>query len=98
MLFRSGHLPSFCTACYRANRTGAAFMELAKDAHIHEFCQPNAILTFKENLVNHSSESTKEKGEEMIRNELEKIEDIKVKDETIKRLERIEKGEKDLYF
>ncbi len=93
-----GHLPSFCTACYRANRTGAAFMELAKDAHIHEFCQPNAILTFKENLVNHSSDSTKEKGEEMIRRELEKIEDEKVKSETIKRLERIEKGEKDLYF
>ncbi|QEK11578.1 [FeFe] hydrogenase H-cluster radical SAM maturase HydG [Crassaminicella thermophila] len=93
-----GHLPSFCTACYRANRTGEAFMELAKDAHIHEFCQPNAILTFKENLVRFASAKTKEKGEKMIEKELQKIEDEKVKAETIKRLERIENGEKDLYF
>ncbi|QXM06479.1 [FeFe] hydrogenase H-cluster radical SAM maturase HydG [Crassaminicella indica] len=93
-----GHLPSFCTACYRANRTGEAFMELAKDAHIHEFCQPNAILTFKENLVQFASPKTKEKGEKMIKKELEKIEDEKVKAETINRLARIEAGEKDLYF
>ncbi|TCO70727.1 [FeFe] hydrogenase H-cluster radical SAM maturase HydG [Marinisporobacter balticus] len=93
-----GHLPSFCTACYRANRTGEAFMELAKDAHIHEFCQPNAILTFKENLVQFASDQTKEKGEKMIEKELEKIDDKKVKEETLKRIKRIEEGEKDLYF
>lgn len=93
-----GHLPSFCTACYRANRTGAAFMELAKDAHIHEFCQPNAILTFKENLVHHASEDTKIKGQRLIAEEIEKINDEKVKAETVERLKRIEKGEKDLYF
>ena len=93
-----GHLPSFCTACYRAKRTGEAFMELAKDAHIHEFCQPNAILTFKENLVNVASSETKEKGEKMLAIEIEKIEDEKIKDETLKRLIRIENGEKDLYY
>ena len=93
-----GHLPSFCTACYRANRTGEAFMELAKDAHIHEFCQPNAILTFKENLIHYASESTKVKGEKMIAEELEKIEDEKIKNETIERLKRIQKGERDLYY
>ncbi len=93
-----GHLPSFCTACYRENRTGAAFMELAKDAHIHEFCHPNAILTFKENLVNNSTDITKKLGEEMINKEVEKIEDSKIKEEVIKRLQKIEEGEKDLYF
>lgn len=93
-----GHLPSFCTACYRANRTGEAFMELAKDAHIHEFCQPNAILTFKENLMVSASEETRVKGEKMLLQELEKIEDEKVKKETIVRLKRIEEGERDLYF
>ncbi len=93
-----GHLPSFCTACYRANRTGEAFMELAKDAHIHEFCQPNAILTFKENLVNVASKETRKMGEKMLAVEMEKIEDEKIKEETKKRLKRIEEGEKDLYF
>ncbi|MCT4607020.1 MAG: [FeFe] hydrogenase H-cluster radical SAM maturase HydG [Marinisporobacter sp.] len=93
-----GHLPSFCTACYRANRTGEVFMELAKDAHIHEFCQPNAILTFKENLVQFASDQTKEKGEKMIQKEFEKIDDEKMKEETLKRLKRIENGERDLYF
>lgn len=93
-----GHLPSFCTACYRANRTGEAFMELAKDAHIHEFCQPNAILTFKEHLVNCASIETKKKGEKMIEEELEKIEDKKVKIETMNRIKKIEEGTKDLYF
>lgn len=93
-----GHLPSFCTACYRANRTGEAFMELAKDAHIHEFCQPNAILTFKENLVNFASDETKAKGEKMIEKELQKIDDEKIKEETLKRIKRIEEGERDLYY
>lgn len=93
-----GHLPSFCTACYRANRTGEAFMELAKEAHIHEFCQPNAILTFKENLVHYASKQTKEKGEKMILMELEKISDSKIKNETTERLKRIEQGERDLYY
>lgn len=95
---KQGHLPSFCTACYRNNRTGEAFMELAKDAHIHEFCQPNAILTFKENLVNVASDETKKMGEDLLKREIEKIEGDKVKAETLKRLERIEAGEKDLYF
>jgi 2-iminoacetate synthase len=93
-----GHLPSFCTACYRAKRTGEAFMELAKDAHIHEFCHPNAILTFKEYLLDYASEQTKKEGEALLEKELNKIVDRKIKEETIKRLERIEKGERDLYF
>ncbi len=95
---RQGHLPSFCTACYRAKRTGEAFMELAKDAHIHEFCHPNAILTYKEYLIDYASGQTKKEGEALIEIEVNKIIDKKIKEETVKRLERIEKGERDLYF
>ncbi|SHJ63057.1 [FeFe] hydrogenase H-cluster radical SAM maturase HydG [Paramaledivibacter caminithermalis] len=98
IVVRQGHLPSFCTACYRAKRTGEAFMELAKDAHIHEFCHPNAILTFKEYLLDYASGKTKEEGEKLLEKELNKIVDKKIKEETIKRLERLEKGERDLYF
>ncbi|MCG8538556.1 MAG: [FeFe] hydrogenase H-cluster radical SAM maturase HydG [Clostridia bacterium] len=95
---KQGHLPSFCTACYRAKRTGEAFMELAKDAHIHEFCHPNAILTFKEYLLDYASEQTKRDGEALLDRELNRIVDRKIKEETVKRLKRLEKGERDLYF
>ena len=98
VICQQGHLPSFCTACYRAKRTGEAFMELAKDAHIHEFCQPNAIITFKENLEDYASTETRNKGELMIGKELEKITDEKLKAITVERLKRIEKGERDLYL
>ncbi len=37
--------PSFCTACYRAGRTGDRFMEFCKSGQIQDFCQPNALLT-----------------------------------------------------
>lgn len=95
---RQGHLPSFCTACYREKRTGEAFMELAKDAHIHEFCHPNAILTFKEYLLDYGSEETRKEGEALLEKELNKVVEKKIKEETIKRLERLEAGERDLYF
>ncbi|WP_459195446.1 [FeFe] hydrogenase H-cluster radical SAM maturase HydG [Wukongibacter baidiensis] len=95
---KQGHLPSFCTACYREKRTGEAFMELAKDAHIHEFCHPNAILTFKEYLLDYGSDATRKEGEALLERELDKVVDKKIKEETIKRLERLEKGERDLYF
>ncbi len=95
---KQGHLPSFCTACYREKRTGEAFMELAKDAHIHEFCHPNAILTFKEYLLDYGSEETRKEGEALLERELEKVVDKKIKEETTKRLERLEAGERDLYF
>jgi len=43
-----GHIPSFCTACYRLGRTGKDFMDLAKPGLIQKFCQTNAVFTFKE--------------------------------------------------
>lgn len=95
---KSNHLPSFCTACYREKRTGEAFMALAKDAHIHEFCHPNAILTFKEYLIDYASDLTRIEGEKLILRELDKITDEKVKEETIRRLKRIGEGERDLYL
>ena len=33
-LMDEGHLPSFCTACYRAGRTGDRFMEFCKSGQI----------------------------------------------------------------
>lgn len=94
----SGYIPSFCTACYRKGRTGDRFMALAKTGQIQNVCQPNAILTFKEFLLDYASAETRRVGEEAIRKHLDLIENPAVRQETIARLGRIEQGERDLYF
>ena len=95
---RSGYLPSFCTACYRQGRTGDRFMALAKTGEIQNICQPNAILTFKEFLIDYASPETRSAGEDVIRIQLDKIPDPRMREEIQKRLAKIEAGERDLYF
>lgn len=95
---KEGLLPSFCTACYRQGRTGEKFMALAKPGEIHNFCRPNAILTFKEYLLDYASPATKKLGQKIIKKYLKKIESKVRQRETIKRLARLENGERDLYF
>lgn len=77
-LMDSGHIPSFCTACYRAGRTGDRFMEFCKSGQIVNYCQPNAIMTLAEYLSDYASEETREKGMGIIRAELEKLPNPKV--------------------
>lgn len=95
---QAGYLPSFCTACYRQGRTGDRFMALAKTGEIQNICQPNAILTFKEFLVDYASGQTKAVGEEVIRSHLKSVPNAKMREEVSRRLKRIEDGERDLYF
>jgi 2-iminoacetate synthase len=94
----AGYLPSFCTACYRKGRTGDRFMPLAKSGQIQNVCQPNAILTFKEFLLDYASSETKRIGEKTIAEHLKEIPNSVVYRETEKRLKRLEQGERDLYF
>ncbi|HSB71355.1 MAG TPA: [FeFe] hydrogenase H-cluster radical SAM maturase HydG [Candidatus Methylomirabilis sp.] len=61
-----GHIPSFCTACYRLGRTGADFMDLAKPGEIKNHCAPNALSTFQEYLEDYASPATRQAGEQMI--------------------------------
>jgi 2-iminoacetate synthase len=91
-------LPSFCTACYRSNRTGSNFMNFAKRGNIQKFCRPNGILTFKEYLEDYGSREVREAGERIINKYLEKISDVKIKQETKQRLEKIQQGARDIYF
>ncbi|MCR4403311.1 MAG: [FeFe] hydrogenase H-cluster radical SAM maturase HydG [Firmicutes bacterium] len=97
-LARSGYIPSYCTACYRQGRTGDRFMQFAKSGAIQNLCQPNAILTFKEYLLDYASDGTKRVGEEAIRRHLEMIPSPIIREETASRLRRLEQGERDLYF
>lgn len=97
-IVKEGFLPSFCTACYRLNRTGEAFMELSKPGEIHNFCRPNGILTFTEYLEDFSTNGIYEKGYALIRHYLAMIEDASLRRQTEERVERIKAGERDLYF
>ncbi len=97
-LLENGYLPSFCTACYRAGRTGDRFMEYAKSGEIAMYCQANAVMTIKEYLCDYASERTRRIGEAVIESELPKITHEKVRLASIKRLARIEEGERDFRF
>lgn len=73
-LSEDGYVPSFCTGCYRAGRTGEHFMEFSIPGFIHNFCKPNALLTFGEYLADYASETMKEKEFALIKKEMEAIE------------------------
>ena len=97
-ILEQGLIPSFCTACYREERTGQVFMDLAKPGNIHNLCRPNAILTFKEYLEDYASDEVKIMGEKIIKKYLLAIPNKTTREETELRLERVVNGERDLYF
>ena len=98
-LIELGYLPSFCTACYRAGRTGERFMEVCKQQQIHNFCHPNAIITLKEYLEDYASPETKALGEKLIKNEMSILESgEKIKHAVEEDLIKIEHGERDFRF
>ena len=94
-LIDEGHVPSFCTACYREGRTGDRFMSLVKSGQIANICQPNALLTLKEFLEDYASPETKEKGEAIIAKRLEMIPNDKVKEVVREHLGDIHQGRRD---
>lgn len=98
MLCKKGYVPSYCTACYRQGRTGDRFMRLAKTGEIQNVCLPNALLTFKEYLIDYANEKTKQIGEELINAQVKTIENEKIRQTTIERLKLIEEGTRDLFF
>ena len=97
-LMQLGYIPSFCTACYRNGRTGERFMDICKSQQIHNFCQPNAIMTLKEYLEDYASEETKKVGEELIAKEVEKLQNENIKITVKEDLVKIHNGERDFTF
>ena len=72
-LMQNGHIPSFCTACYRLGRTGDRFMSLCKTGQISNCCLPNGLMTLTEYLEDYATEQTKELGTKIVQKELENI-------------------------
>lgn len=96
-LAQAGYLTSFCTAGYRCGRTGAYFMKIAKTGKVHLFCIPNAILTFKEYLLDYASPETREIGERLIQKRLADVPES-VRPAVVERLREIEDGKRDERF
>ena len=88
-LMEKGHIPSFCTACYREGRTGDRFMALCKNGQIQNCCHPNALMTLTEYLVDYASEETKKIGFELIEKELQKVPNPKARAIAIQNVEDI---------
>ncbi len=95
-LIAHGFIPSFCAACYRTERTGEAFMNLARPGTIKEKCSLNALITLKEYLDDFGSEKVRIEGYKMIQGLSQAL-----KSEDKRRLSRffeeIDKGVRDRY-
>jgi 2-iminoacetate synthase len=89
------YVPSFCTACYRAGRTGDRFMELCKSKQILNCCHPNALMTLKEYLMDYASRETCEAGERLIEKELDTIPKEGIRDVVRRNLVKIRNGQRD---
>ncbi len=96
-LLNNDYLPSFCTACYRRGRTGEHFMEFSVPGFIKRFCTPNAMLTLAEYLCDYATPEVAAQGWTVIDQNMHNVDKLLVDDLKL-RLERIKKGERDIYF
>ena len=100
-----GHIVSFCTAGYRCGRTGKKIMGLLKSGAEGCFCKLNAVLTFKEWLLDFGSDETQKIGDALIEKELKEIEARVPSDfpENVYRsfkeaYTKLSSGQRDIYF
>ena len=98
-LLQNGYIPSFCTSCYRAGRTGQQFMEYAIPGFIERFCTPNALLTLEEYLQDYASPETKKAGDDLIAGQIALMPDDDRRRDLVERLRQIkETGVRDLHY
>lgn len=91
-----GYIPSFCTACYRLGRTGKDFMDLAKPGEIKNHCDPNALSTFMEYLIDYASKTTKEAGERCVVESLARM-PAKLRKISESMIEKVRDGKRDVF-
>lgn len=96
-LILDGYIPSYCTACYRSGRTGDRFMRLAKSGQIHNVCTPNALMTLAEYIYDYGDDNILNIGEEFIAKEIEKIDNLTVRELVKNNVNKIKNGERDLF-
>ncbi|OWK27402.1 MAG: [FeFe] hydrogenase H-cluster radical SAM maturase HydG [Parcubacteria group bacterium GW2011_GWA2_38_13b] len=96
-LLVKGFIPSHCTACEFQGRMGKNFMPFAKSGNIKNFCQPNALITLKEYLLNYASIATNRLGQEIIEWELSLLPALR-RSTTEEWLRRLDRGEKKYFY
>ena len=96
-LLRDGYVPSWCTACYRKGRTGEHFMKIAKAGNIHNFCEPNSLLTLSEWAKDYGDDEAKALAETVLQRSQDTLSDgaRRILD---RKLKRVKAGEHDLYI
>ena len=95
-LIEHNYIPSFCAACYRKQRTGEAFMNLARPGTIKGCCDFNALVTLKEYLDDFATASTRDAGYSMINREKTKL-SAELKTKLLEFFKDINNGERDKY-
>lgn len=90
-----GYIPSFCTGCYRLGRTGADFMDLARPGDIKAHCDPNAVSTFAEYLIDYGSTETIKIGEALIEKVIGEMTGT-AKERTEKMVKSVREGKRDV--
>jgi len=72
-------------------------MKLAKHGEIHKMCEPNALLSFKEYLIDYADAQTRVEGEKILAERLAKLSpNMRKKTEAL--LAEIETGKRDVYI
>ncbi|BAK81335.1 [FeFe] hydrogenase H-cluster radical SAM maturase HydG [Candidatus Arthromitus sp. SFB-rat-Yit] len=96
-LVNDGYIPSYCTACYRKGRTGERFMSLAKTGQIQNVCEPNALMSLVEYALDYGDDEIMNQVNGLIDNIKNDFEKKHVRDMVEDRIDRLRKGERDLY-
>lgn len=97
-LIKSGYIPSFCTACYRKGRTGDRFMSLAKSGQIGLICEPNALMTLTEYIMDYGDKEMMAIGLSFVLEHAENVKNKTVKKKLKENINKIISGQRDLFF
>jgi 2-iminoacetate synthase len=97
-LLELGHIPSFCTACYRVAGAGPSYTDLAEPSVIQDHCLPNALLTLAEYVEDFTAETTRRRLRQAIEDHVGEIASSAVLAKTLERLAQIHAGKRDLFF
>lgn len=73
-------------------------MKLAKNRNTQNVCLPNALMTFKEFLMNYTDDELREIGNKTIEANLSRISSEKILELTKERLKKIDNGERDFFL
>lgn len=97
-LILDGYIPSYCTACYRKGRTGDRFMRLAKTGNIQYVCQPNALMTLQEYVLDYGDAELIALATPFIMEQVNLIQREDIRQMVQQNLIRLQNGERDLYL